>query len=105
MRRRARSWLRAGAVIGLVLAFGCKRAEHEDAPAAAAAAPSEAPAETPPAAGAQAPSDAAKPGAASTPDPEEARKAVESMLQDVRKQLEQKTSELGKLQPNEPPKP
>jgi hypothetical protein len=98
-------------MIGLVLAFGCKRAaeeadtcEDEDAPAAAASAPSEPPAAQAPAAGAQAQSDAAKPGATSTPDPEEARRAVESMLQDVRKQLEQKTSELGKLPPNEPPK-
>ncbi len=122
MTRRAKSWLRAGAVIGLVLAFGCKRAEEEadtceddDAPAAATT--TEAPSDATPADASRASAALEKaaseakssPGAAApdaaAQDPEAARKAMDAMLQDVRKQLEQKAAELGKIQTNEPPKP
>ena len=116
MARRTHAWLLGGAAIGIAVMLACSREEtlREEATAAATA---------PQATGIAPADEAARVRAElekaareiqgtndtaptpTTPESEEARKELDTMLQDVRKQLEQKASELGTVQPAEPAQP
>lgn len=100
-------WIIVGLALAAGFVFGCSPDEKPPvvAPPPAAATPVPDAAEQARAELEKAARELQAPAAPGTPEAEEARKAVEAMLQDVRQQLQQKAAEIGTVPPADPPKP